>query len=106
MKWEHSAWRERARGFYAMSAYKLTEMDFSRQNLEQKRPFFLQYAPCGVKNETKHIWWGGKGFPDAVGALEGVVMVMIKFHVEILRAHDGSSIRESPLPNRTTIMSA
>jgi len=72
-----------------------TEMDFSRQNLEQKRPFFLQYAPCGDKNETKHTWWGGKGFPDAVGALEGVVMVMIKFHVEILRAHDGGSIRES-----------
>jgi hypothetical protein len=27
------------------------------------------------------MWWGGEGFPGAIGFLEGVVMVMISFHI-------------------------
>ena len=69
-----------------------SKMDFSRQNLEQKRPVFLQYAQYSGSRETTHTWWGGEGFPGAVGVLEGVVMVMMKekcllyaiFYVSIL----------------------
>jgi hypothetical protein len=71
-----------------------SKTDFSRQNLEQKCPVFLQYTQCSDSRETTHTWWHGKGFPGAVGVLEGVVMVMIKFHVEILRVHIGSSFDE------------
>jgi hypothetical protein len=56
-----------------------SKMDFSRQNLAQKRPVFLQYAQCSDSREATHTWWGGEGFPGAAGVLEGVVMVMIKF---------------------------
>jgi hypothetical protein len=42
---------------------------------------------CSDSRKTTHTWWCGKGFPGAVGVLEGVVMVMIKFHVEIVRVH-------------------
>ena len=55
-----------------------SEMDFSRQNLEQKRPVFLQHAQHSGSREITHTWWGGEGFPGDVGALEGVVMVMMK----------------------------
>jgi hypothetical protein len=37
------------------------KMDFSRQNLEQKRPVFLQYAQCSDSRETTHTWLGGRG---------------------------------------------
>jgi hypothetical protein len=71
-----------------------SKMDFSWQNLEQKWPVFLQYTQCSDSKETTHTWWRGKGFPGAIGILEGVVMVMIKFHVEILHVHLGSSFDE------------
>jgi hypothetical protein len=77
-----------------------SKMDFSQQNLEQKWPVFLQYTQCSDSRETTHTWWHGKGFPGAVGVLEGVVMVMIKFHVEILRVHLGSSFDERHISSK------
>jgi hypothetical protein len=77
-----------------------SKMDFSRWNLEKKSPVFLQYTQCSDSRETTHTWWRGKGFPGAIGVLEGVVMVMIKFHVEILRVHIGSSFDERRISSK------
>jgi hypothetical protein len=60
-----------------------SKMDFSPQNLEQKRPVYLQYAQCSGLRETTHTWLGGEGFPGAVGVLEGCAMVMTNFHIEL-----------------------
>jgi hypothetical protein len=80
-----------------------SKMDFSQQNLEQKWPVFLQYTQCSDSRETKHPWWGGEGFPGAVGVLEGVVMVMINFHEEILHVCLGTSFLERQPFQKTSI---
>jgi hypothetical protein len=65
-----------------------------------KNDVFLQYTQCSDSRETTHTCWHGKGFPGAAGVLEGVVMVMIKFLVEILCVHLGSSFDERHLSSK------